>query len=523
MSENHYDAIIVGSGIGGLATASLLAQIGKQRVLVLEQHWTLGGLTHEFQRKGKFKWDVGVHYVGEMGEGEFIRKIFDFVANKGVHWNKMQDIFEKFVYPDFTFAVSSDPKRYQEQLIDLFKDEGDAIRNYFTDIRRIRSWYVRRYLASFLPFYIRCWLQFANFLKSPKSFLTTKEYCDRHFKDERLKALLISQWGDYGPPPAASAFAMHAVIAHHYLKGGYYPDGGGEAIAKSIQPIIERYGGKCRVNAEVVEIIIKNNTAIGVTVCHKYGNNKETTYFAPVIISDVGAYNTYLRLVKNNQATGFKKELTDDTVDVSAVTLYIGFKESPETLGFRGENHWIYTIYDHDKMYSAAEALLDGKPAFCYLSFPSLKDSNSVHHTGEIICLTPYHFFSNWNAQPWQKREKAYYDLKAKITEGLLDLVNAHYPGFKDLVEYTELSTPLTIEHFTMRSKGMMYGVPATKKRLAMKSIRSQTPIKNLYLAGSDVFSPGIVGAMIGGVAAASLVLGKHRGFWKIMRFANAR
>ncbi len=68
--NSKYDAIVIGSGIGGLATATILTKVGKKKVLVIEQHWELGGLTHEFKRKVKLSWDVGVHYIGKMKEGE---------------------------------------------------------------------------------------------------------------------------------------------------------------------------------------------------------------------------------------------------------------------------------------------------------------------------------------------------------------------------------------------------------------------------------------------------------------------
>jgi hypothetical protein len=58
-----YDALVVGSGIGGLAAAAALARFAGRRVLVLEQHYTAGGFTHAFKR-GRFAWNVGVHYVG---------------------------------------------------------------------------------------------------------------------------------------------------------------------------------------------------------------------------------------------------------------------------------------------------------------------------------------------------------------------------------------------------------------------------------------------------------------------------
>jgi phytoene dehydrogenase-like protein len=69
-------AIVIGSGIGGLASAALLAKHGGQRVLVLERHYVAGGYTHTFQRHG-YEWDVGVHYIGEVQPGTLLRALFD--------------------------------------------------------------------------------------------------------------------------------------------------------------------------------------------------------------------------------------------------------------------------------------------------------------------------------------------------------------------------------------------------------------------------------------------------------------
>ncbi|MDJ0719946.1 MAG: NAD(P)-binding protein [Prochloraceae cyanobacterium] len=109
-NSNKYDAIVIGSGIGGLTAAAILSKYNHKKVLVLEQHYVIGGLTHEFERKG-FHWDVGIHYVGEMGEGEIGRKIFDYITEGKLRWNKMPDPFEKFVYPDFTFEVYNEIAR----------------------------------------------------------------------------------------------------------------------------------------------------------------------------------------------------------------------------------------------------------------------------------------------------------------------------------------------------------------------------------------------------------------------------
>ena len=84
-----FDAIVIGSGIGGLGTAALLAKASKRRVLVLERHYTAGGLTHTFHRPG-FEWDVGVHYVGQVHKpGSPAHALFEYLAEGRLAWNAM--------------------------------------------------------------------------------------------------------------------------------------------------------------------------------------------------------------------------------------------------------------------------------------------------------------------------------------------------------------------------------------------------------------------------------------------------
>ena len=80
LAEDKFDAIIIGSGMGGLSTAAFLSKAGK-KVLVLERHFKVGGWTHTFQR-GKYEWDVGIHYIGGVGrKSAFLRKLFDEVTD----------------------------------------------------------------------------------------------------------------------------------------------------------------------------------------------------------------------------------------------------------------------------------------------------------------------------------------------------------------------------------------------------------------------------------------------------------
>ena len=82
---------------------------------------------------------------------------------------------------------------------------------------------------------------------------TTQHYLKRRFRSPRLRALLASQWGDYGLPPALSTFATHAMIVGHYLNGAWFPEGGSARVARTFEKGIERAGGAVRVAQDVQE------------------------------------------------------------------------------------------------------------------------------------------------------------------------------------------------------------------------------------------------------------------------------
>ena len=107
-----YDAIVIGSGIGGLTTAGLLARVAGRRVLVLEKHTEPGGLTHTFRRDG-FSWDVGLHYIGQLEPGSPLRTYLDYLSGDELVWNRVPDAYDRFVYPGIDFSAPSDPAEYQ--------------------------------------------------------------------------------------------------------------------------------------------------------------------------------------------------------------------------------------------------------------------------------------------------------------------------------------------------------------------------------------------------------------------------
>ncbi|WP_404784889.1 phytoene desaturase family protein [Altericista sp. CCNU0014] len=515
--SRSFDAIVIGSGIGGLTVAALLSKLQRKRVLVLEQHFTAGGFTHTFERKGKFHWDVGLHYVGEMGEGDTGRAVFDYLTNGRLKWQKMPDPFEKFVYPDFTFEVYSDPNRFQSDLVRRFPLEQAAIQRYFKDLQKAAFWYGAHAMLELFPVWLHPLLRRILRTFGAIARQTTQHYLDQNFEDAHLKALLASQWGDYGLPPSQSCFGIHSVIATHYFHGGWYPVGGAKAIAQSIIPAIEEAGGAVITQRRVTEILLESGVAVGVKVQNAATPNSDLeSYYVPIVVSDAGAVNTYLKLIPPHYPLAEREKIQAFPKGSSMVTVYLGLKESARRLGFQGENHWIYGTYDHDEVAQDSPVRSDRLPKFGYLSFPSLKDPLAEGHTAEIIAHVGYDFFAQWREQRWRHRDSDYTELKTQITQSLIQLVDSHYPGFQDSIEYAELSTPLTVEHFDASDRGSIYGIPCIPERLDRPWVGARTPIENLYLTGADAFSLGIMGAMMGGVKTAGIMNGPF-GFFRIM------
>lgn len=520
MREN-WDAIVIGSGIGGLSVAALLARVADKKVLVLEKHTEPGGFTHVFRRDGA-SWDVGLHYIGGLDTGRLERDLFDFITGGDLDWNRMPEEFERFVYPGFTFSVPSDPKLYEQRLIERYPDERTAISRYFKDVRRTAAWYVRRIQKQMMPAPAAAFIDLWQFLSRAKATQTTGAYIDSHFRSPELKALLTSQWGDYGLPPKDSAFALHALVAASYFDGAWFPAGGAGRIAHTIEPGIAAHGGTIKVCQEVTSILIENGRAVGVRVIdHTRREPEETTCYAPVIVSDVGAPLTYLELLPTTgeigeKTAGIRSLIAPLSIGVSAVSLYVRLSKPVSSLGIEGENYWINTSLAHDDVAAITREVMAGRPRQTFLSFPSAKSGDDRFHTAEIITMIDPTAFATWKDSEPGHRSVDYQSLKQRIADGLIRLADTAVPGLADLVTYAELSTPLSVEHFTSHPSGRFYGLAGTPQRYRAEPLRARTPLPGLFLTGSDISSPGIVGALIGGLVAACQIIGGIA-FFRIM------
>lgn len=510
---DSWDAIVIGSGIGGLAAAALLAQHAGQRVLVLERHYTAGGFTHVFRRPG-YEWDVGVHYIGRVSRPEQeVRALFDNLTEGRLQWNPMPDVYDRVRIGDRTYDFPSGQERFRSRMKEYFPGESQAIDRYIQTVcaaaRADDLYFAEKAIPSPLARLAGGWMR-SRFLRYADR--TTADVLHQFTDNPELIAVLTGQWGDYGLPPAQSSFGMHALVAYHYFEGAGYPVGGASEIAAGIAPVIERAGGVVLVGAEVCRILMdRTGSATGVAMA----DGRE--FRARTIISDAGASNTFTRLLSPEFADRFPllKEIQSLPPSTSHLCLYVGLKRGETEAEFDASNLWVYADADHDG--NLARYLKDPKAPFplVFISFPSAKDPTFIrrypgHSTIAVITLAPYAWFERWEGLRWKRRGTEYEEFKQALAARLLEELQRQVPATRGRIDYAELSTPVSTRHFANYAHGEIFGLSPVPERFRVRSLGARTPVPNLFLTGQDACVAGVTGALIGGAVAASAILGRN-------------
>ncbi len=153
-ANEKYDVIIIGSGISGLTSGVLLANSGK-KVLILEKHFKVGGWTHTF-RRDNYEWDVGIHYIGEVhNKWSPVRKLFDLVSDNKLKWHKMDDNYDRIIFPDKEYNLTAPRERFIPDMAEYFPGTEDKLVKYLemvdASVRSGRNYFGNKALPGWLP------------------------------------------------------------------------------------------------------------------------------------------------------------------------------------------------------------------------------------------------------------------------------------------------------------------------------------------------------------------------------------
>lgn len=476
--ENEYDVIIIGSGIGGLTCGALLSKRG-YKVLVLEQHYQVGGYCSSYQRKG-FVFNTGIEDISGLWEKGPLTFLLRELGLKN------EDLFARnttrHIFQNKEIDIPRSLEEFVKLLSENFPDERESISAFFDEAQKAyKECYkdAETYGTPLPPELIAKVFgarKLLNYLKEHPHFFdwlnkTYRQKLDEYFKNENLKTFLCDRMAYVGTAPEKTP-ANRALVAcvSYYLHGGYFPKGGAQRFADSLREFIESHGGKVLLGHKVDKILIENKRVKGVKV-------EDKIFRSPVVVANVSAKTTFLELVsKENLDRGFAEYIERLKMSLTCFMVFLGVDKEL--------SNYPTLIKNLDEDY---EIVINSN------ADPSLAPKGKASIT--ILTGANYHDFP-------ERGTKEYLQKKKELADELIQKAEKVIPDLSKYIIVQDAATPKTLERYTSMPEGALYSFDQS---IGVKRPYFKTPIKGLYLAGASTFpGGGIEGSTISGIICAN-------------------
>ena len=453
----HYDAVIIGAGVGGLMTAILLQDAGLKTLLV-EQHYMVGGYCSSFSRKG-YHFDAASHFYPLLGnENSLTGKLLKRFSIP-TQWIKMDPV-DHFHFPDGSrYSVPADFNQYLAELKARFPKESDHLDAFF---KEVRSLYMLGLLAYFKG-------QQVGRIQASQG-ISLREALDQHFSSRELKLYLTADCPHWGSPPNRTSFIFDSMLRLSYFLGNYYPKGGSQAFADDLAARFEQLGGDILLRCDAERILTKDRRATGVRLKRGTGDRlRRHDVKARYVISNADMLQTVRHLINpEDLEPGYVEELESYRVSYPCYLMYIGLKDTRlEELYEAQGYHW--REWDPD---------LFGTTGLKFKFFvPTMFDPGVAPAGGQIVIIQKAMQVDFDSIKDWPSHKA---EIDAMVMRNLRRLI----PGFDERVVVRLSASARTSHNYTRNRHGSMLGWEMAPDHLGASRPGVVGPLDGLYYVG---------------------------------------
>ena len=454
--EGRYDAIVVGSGLAGLTVANLLARFG-HRVLVLEQHYKLGGLATWFRRPGRHIFDISLHGF-PVGMIKSCRRYWnDRIASSIVPLRRV-----RFDNPMFSLTTTYCREDFTRLLTTRFGVARERVEAFFDTARGM------------------------NFYDDAS--LTTGELFERFFpgRPDVVRLLMEPITFANGSTLEDPAVTYGIVFSNFMSKGVYIFEGGTDRLIAWMREELEKNGVTIRVRCPVDRIEVRHGAVCGVRV-------RGRLIEAPVVVSNANVLTTIFKLVGPEPwDRGFLDEARAVRLNNSSTQVYMALKPGETIDESTGDLLFSSTAEEF-----RTELLLS--PHITTRTFSFYYPRMRAHRDPRYVVVSS----TNARWEDWATLSDEEYQLrKQALIEDTLDALERYVPRCRERMAHVEAATPRTFAHYTWHPQGTSFG---TKFEGLAVSRAVPAQIRGLFHAGSvGIIMSGWLGAINYGAIIAN-------------------
>lgn len=476
--------VIIGAGLGGLQCGYILAKNGYD-VTVLEQERVVGGCLQSFARRGTL-FDTGFHYVGALGEGEALNRLFTYFDLMSLPWKKLDaDCFDEIVIGDKSYPYAMGHNNFYNRLVEYFPHEREGLKNYIALLKRVGD-----HIFDNLKLKEgEKSLSNTYFAQSAYKFLTET------IQDPILRQVLSGASLKMELKADTLPLYTFAQINDSFIRSSWRLMGGGQQLVDKLAHSIERMGGSVITATAVISIVEKDGRVAGVRADN--GN----FYEADWVISNVHPALTVSLVEEGSMMRPiYRRRIKSLENTFGMFTANILLKK--DTVPYINKNIFVHKA-DTDMWnvrFDRTESVLVSMPA----------QPDDVTYTPSIDLLSPMSWQEvvKWADKPAGRRGEDYVTFKQAKTEQCMQLIEHRLPHLRDAIEHIYTSTPLTYHNYTTTNQGCAYGIRKDYDNVIMTMLTPRTPVPGLLQTGQNLNLHGIMGVSMTSLYTCAEILG---------------